>query len=275
MAVDDDVSTYWASIGECDPQWIYIDLGTTATINRVVLNWGTEYGKGYEIQISDDAGNWMTVVTETNGDGDIDDITGLSANGRYVRMYGTACGKGKGYMLREFKLYGTSGSGEPTTKHTVTSVRPSSGLRAGLRSSLYGLKPPFPDPDYWVDAASSMASRFDDSVPAVVWIVGEIDFPETCRLNFPSPGGTYSNISFHNIDRNEAYLDLFDQTGVKVWLQVEPVDADMSTLIDLILQRYASHPSVIGFGVDVEWHKWSSDEEGVAALPAACHVSFP
>jgi hypothetical protein len=113
-----------------------------------------------------------------------------------------------------------------------------------------------------------MASRFDGSGPAVVWIVGTMNFPTVCMLNFPSPGGKHPNISFSSIDQNEAYLNLFDQTGAQVWLQVEPADADVPTLIHLVLGRYAAHPSVIGFGIDVEWHKWSSDKEGIAVTDA-------
>lgn len=38
-AVDGDDSTRWASAEGVDPQWIRLDLGDTATINRIVLNW--------------------------------------------------------------------------------------------------------------------------------------------------------------------------------------------------------------------------------------------
>ncbi|MCP4543676.1 MAG: hypothetical protein GY832_41715 [Chloroflexi bacterium] len=131
-------------------------------------------------------------------------------------------------------------------------------LRAGLRSSSYGISP-FPTPEWWLNATSSMASRFqDDSAPSVVWIVGVVQ-SSTCWLNFPAPSEDekhkYPNILFSYRDANEAYLDWFDQNGVQVWLQVEPSDADISTLIDLVLERYSSHPSVVGFGVDVEWYK--------------------
>lgn len=142
-------------------------------------------------------------------------------------------------------------------------------LRAGLRSSAYGAGSPFPDPDYWSEASASMALRFEGAEPAVVWILGTVTFPSTCKLNFPAPEGkTYENIGFNETDENEAYLDLFDETGVKVWLQVEPANADVLTLIDLVLKRYAAHPSVVGFGIDVEWHKWSVDKEGIAVTDA-------
>ncbi|MBY0427252.1 MAG: T9SS type A sorting domain-containing protein, partial [Cytophagales bacterium] len=41
------------------------------------------------------------------GDGGIDNLTGLSGTGRYVRMYGTQRATAWGYSLFEFEVYGT------------------------------------------------------------------------------------------------------------------------------------------------------------------------
>jgi hypothetical protein len=142
-------------------------------------------------------------------------------------------------------------------------------LRAGLRSSSYGISP-FPPPDWWLNSTRSMAARFNgDPAPAVVWIVGVVNSGH-CWLNFPAPaGGTdYPNVLFTGLDGNEDFLDLFDQQGVKVWLQVEPADADVATLIDLVLGRYASHPSVVGFGIDDEWYKNRTYQDGKAVTDA-------
>ncbi|MGB0385677.1 MAG: carbohydrate binding domain-containing protein [Ardenticatenaceae bacterium] len=104
-AVDGDPSTRWASEFS-DPQWIYVDLGASVEIDRVLLNWEGAYSSEYELQVSDDATNWTTIHTETAGDGGVDDITGLNAMGRYVRMYGTARGTIYGHSLWEFEVYG-------------------------------------------------------------------------------------------------------------------------------------------------------------------------
>jgi hypothetical protein len=144
-------------------------------------------------------------------------------------------------------------------------------FRAGLRSSSYGPQEPFPDPDYWVNTSKAMSALFANSTPAIVWIVGEIQFEGTSGkggLNFPIPTGKkaedYPNIVFSEEDKNEEYLKRFDESGVKVWLQIEPGDGDVPAQIDLILQRYSTHPCVIGFGIDVEWYKWdeNSSPEG-------------
>jgi hypothetical protein len=146
---------------------------------------------------------------------------------------------------------GASGSGG-------TTVEPD--LYVGVRSSRYGPQGEFPTPERWEEMASDYASRFPNAAPSSVWIVGTIGRDDACNLEFPSPGGDYASVGFADEDRHEPYLTHFDSTGVKVWLQVEPGDADISTLIDLVLGQYGQHPSVMGFGVDVEWHLVSQNE---------------
>src|SRR5262249_12143630 len=50
-AVDGNTGTRWSSQFS-DPQWIRIDLGATATVTQVVLNWETAYARAYQIQVS-------------------------------------------------------------------------------------------------------------------------------------------------------------------------------------------------------------------------------
>ena len=115
-AVDGNPDTRWSSTFS-DPQWINVDLGTSHTINRVKLTWEVAYGKGYLVQVSADAATWATIYSVTDGDGGIDDLTGLSASGRYVRIYGTERGTQWGYSLWEREVYGDGSSGVciPTT----------------------------------------------------------------------------------------------------------------------------------------------------------------
>jgi hypothetical protein len=84
-----------------------VDLQATYNITRVKLNWEAAYGKSYQIQVSPDTTNWATVYSTTTGAGGVQDLTGLSGTGRYVRMYGTARGTSYGYSLWEFEVYGT------------------------------------------------------------------------------------------------------------------------------------------------------------------------
>jgi len=125
---------------------------------------------------------------------------------------------------------------------------------AGVRSSAYGIKP-FPEPEAWQVAMTSMQTRFVGSASCGIWIVGVMGGKYACRLEFPADGRQDSNIVYLDYDKHERYLDYFDTEGIKVFLQVEPANADMTDLIDIVLNRYKHHPCVIGFGVDVEWYR--------------------
>ena len=132
---------------------------------------------------------------------------------------------------------------------------------AGVRSSSYGIKP-FPEPRSWEAAIRKMTSYFEGSAPCAVWIVGVMGkTPRYAHLDFPGDPAKYSNIEFETVDKHERYLSYFDKAGIKVFLQVEPANADMETLVDLVLGRYKHHPCVIGLGVDVEWNR-EADKPG-------------
>ncbi|MCI0579729.1 MAG: hypothetical protein L0332_12670 [Chloroflexi bacterium] len=133
------------------------------------------------------------------------------------------------------------------------------GLRAGLRASNYGISP-FPSPTWWVNSINSMASRFPGSVGEQVAVVVEVSGGggrRGCWAHFPNPtpGTPWPNVTFDDVDLFEPAFDAFDQSGIQVWLQVEPARCDVPMLIDLLMLQYSHHSSVIGFGVDVEWYR--------------------
>jgi hypothetical protein len=109
-AVDGNLGTRWSS-GFSDPQWLQVDLGGTAVISQVVLNWETAYATAFQIQVSTDRATWTSIYNTTTGSGGTQtlDVTG---SGRYVRMYGTARATRYGYSLWEFQVYGVR-SGTP------------------------------------------------------------------------------------------------------------------------------------------------------------------
>ena len=104
-AVDGNGGTRWSSAA-ADPQWIRVDLGATYSVNRVKLTWENAYGKDFLVQISADTVNWTTLKTVVGNTVLVNDLTGLTGSGRYVRMYGTARGTGYGYSLWELEVYG-------------------------------------------------------------------------------------------------------------------------------------------------------------------------
>jgi hypothetical protein len=120
-AVDGDTGTRWSSQFS-DPQWLRVDLGATATINRVVLRWEGAFARAYKIQTSPDGTAWTDIHTATDGAGGTETLT-VSGTGRYVRMYGTQRASGYGYSLYEFQVYGTTGTTGPTTCGTANAAQ--------------------------------------------------------------------------------------------------------------------------------------------------------
>ncbi len=115
-AVDGNTGTRWAS-SFSDPQWLQVDLGATATISSVTLNWEAASGKAFQIQTSGDGANWTSIYSTTTGPGGVQNLA-VSGSGRYVRMYGTARNTGYGYSLFEFQVYGSSGGASGSTCQT-------------------------------------------------------------------------------------------------------------------------------------------------------------
>jgi len=89
-------------------------------------------------------------------------------------------------------------------------------------------------PNYWVNAINHISAKVPNSEPIAVWVIGVAESSGICHLLFPGPQGSYPSISFLSTDNNEEYLDAFDIAGIKVWLTVEPSDADVETLIGLV-----------------------------------------
>jgi hypothetical protein len=122
-AVDGNTGTRWSS-AFADPQWLQVDLGATATISSVTLNWETAAGKAFQIQTSADATNWTSIYSTTTSTGGVQNLT-VSGSGRYVRMYGTARTTAYGYSLFEFQVFGsTGGTTTPPTSPPPTSGTP-------------------------------------------------------------------------------------------------------------------------------------------------------
>ena len=103
-AVDGNENTRWSSEFS-DPQWLYVDLGQSYDIDRVIIVWETARAKNYEIQISNDGSNWQTVRHVAENLNERNEESNLNATARYVRIYGTTRATGYGYSIRELEVY--------------------------------------------------------------------------------------------------------------------------------------------------------------------------
>ncbi|MFD2026762.1 discoidin domain-containing protein [Promicromonospora aerolata] len=110
-AVDGDLGTRWASEFS-DPQWIQVDLGQAADLDRVELVWESAYSTTYQFQVSADASSWSTVYSTSAGDGGTDAFA-VEGTARYVRLLSTARSGGYGNSLWELRVFGEAGSTDP------------------------------------------------------------------------------------------------------------------------------------------------------------------
>jgi len=121
-AVDGQTTTRWSSEFS-DPQWLRVDFGGVATVNRVVLNWEAAYATGYRLETSNDGNTWTTIYSTTSGRGGVEQLT-VTGTGRYLRFYGTARATGYGYSLWEFQVYGSVDEASTTPPMLSGPTRP-------------------------------------------------------------------------------------------------------------------------------------------------------
>ena len=152
---------------------------------------------------------------------------------------------------------------------------------AGVRVSYYGMRSSFrqgkdftfPSVSDMVGFGQKMSGCYEGSVGTYILIVGTIssvydDDGNTvsgkCSLEFPL-SKSITNARGSEDDFYEEYLTAMDNAGMAVWLQVEPGDADLVALAKEVMNHYKHHPSVKGFGIDVEWYEYREQagaEEG-------------
>lgn len=132
---------------------------------------------------------------------------------------------------------------------------------AGCRRSDYGWKEAMfkrePSAEEWITYAGRMAAEYEGSIPSFVWIVGSItgnEGAQRCSVNFPV-GRKIDGVEDFPADMNKAFLDMCDEKGYAVWLQVEPGDCDLVELAKATMEYYKDRKCVKGFGVDVEWYR--------------------
>ena len=90
-------SSAWVSAGDTD-EWIYVDLGTRASVKEVKLHWLSGLPQG-KLEISDDSREWKAVA-------DIAPEIKLSKKTRYLRL---ALESGGPFILGEFEVFGRGG----------------------------------------------------------------------------------------------------------------------------------------------------------------------
>lgn len=147
-ALDYDAASRWASAnpaGWVDPGWIQVDLGATAHVSKVVLQWDPAYATGYQVQVSANGTAWTTIYTTTTGKG-LKETLNVSGDGRYVRLNLTKRSGPYGYSLYGFDVYGTGGN---PVQPPTSNVPPPNFTRLAFSDDFSGAAGSAPDASKW------------------------------------------------------------------------------------------------------------------------------
>ncbi|TMV06307.1 carbohydrate-binding protein [Paenibacillus thermoaerophilus] len=118
---DGNASTYWESVNNAFPQWIQVDLGSSVSVDQVVLKlpnvpaWETRT-QTLSVRGSNDGTNFTDIVgsagyTFNPASGNQVSIQFAAAATRYVRLVFTANTAWPAGQLSELEIYGAAGSG--------------------------------------------------------------------------------------------------------------------------------------------------------------------
>jgi len=193
-AIDRNVSTRWGSAFS-DDQSLTLDFGASVPINRVRIDWENAHATQYLLQTSEDGAGWTTIKAVDGSAGGSEDWTGLTGQGRYLRMQGVKRSTSYGYSIFEIQAFsgGTVAQPEPDPQPL-----PDSGpIDASLPGAV--LKP--------VAAASSepengglAAAQAIDGKPATRW-ASKADNGAWIRFDF----GAKARIGYMKLQWENAY----------------------------------------------------------------------
>ena len=103
-AVDGNTSSRWWAKSTSTHR-LQVDLGTSRSISKVVVNWNSYYAVDYRVQTSTDGSNWTSVASISSSNGGVRTHTFSSRNARYVRIECTKASSSNGYAVNELEVY--------------------------------------------------------------------------------------------------------------------------------------------------------------------------
>ncbi|WP_247674963.1 discoidin domain-containing protein [Micromonospora sp. M51] len=126
--VDGNAGSYWESVNNAFPQWVQVDLGSSQSVNQVVLKlptagWGTRT-QTLSVRGSANGSSFTDLVgsqtyTFNPASGSTVTINFSSTSTRYVRITVTANSGWPAGQLSELEVYGSGGTGPDTTAPSV------------------------------------------------------------------------------------------------------------------------------------------------------------
>ena len=137
-ANDGNQATYWESANNAFPQWLQVDLGASAAVNRVVLRLPSTWEARTQtlaVQGGTDGTNFSTLSASAGrafdpASGNTVAITFSTASVRYVRINVTANTAWPAAQISEFEVYGPAPTGDtqaPTAPSNLAYTEPATG----------------------------------------------------------------------------------------------------------------------------------------------------
>ncbi len=96
----------WSSTSSAD-EWVYVDLGTKASFDKVRLHWVNKATEGF-VQTSDDAEQWTNVAALPSDESTTNEIT-CKGKSRYVRVWMKKSANDRPFQLSELEVMGKGG----------------------------------------------------------------------------------------------------------------------------------------------------------------------
>jgi len=191
-AVDNDSNSRWESEWGKDDEWLYVDLGASASITEVKINWENAYAKDYVIEVSDDETEWHPIHTVTNGTGGNEDLS-VTGTGRYVRLHFSKRAQvAYGYSIFDFQVYGTGGINTPPATPLGENIALNKTATASSVHEDWYLKPGQVDAKNAVDG--DMNTHWGSAVSDSQWIYVDLESSHTIGrviLNWDSSARSY------------------------------------------------------------------------------------
>jgi murein DD-endopeptidase MepM/ murein hydrolase activator NlpD len=193
--VDGNLYTRWSSRFS-DRQWLYVNLGTTRTVDMVSIRWETAYAKRFGVYVWTGS-YWKNVYWTNNGRGGTNIIRFSAQNTRYVLISAYERGTPWGVSIWEFGVYNSTLATPPTpepedptkTSDTIPIEMPPAPTSDGKEEELLALtigddgdQEFLPDAETWIGETVD-ANTTSAGTPLA--FIDSIDYDDTITYGDP------------------------------------------------------------------------------------------
>ncbi|MCD9023736.1 discoidin domain-containing protein [Cohnella silvisoli] len=177
-AIDGNPASKWVATSGA-PYWLMVDLGSTKTIRRWIVQHEGAYGgdntyntKSFKLQVGDSTGTTFTDVDEVIGNRDNRTDRLVNVTGRYFRLWITSPSQTNDTMARikEFELYDAGGQIQLYSEQDIANV---TNLAINKTTNASGMIDANTTPTNGVDGL--LTNRWSSTVPTPHWLSVDLE----------------------------------------------------------------------------------------------------